>query len=99
MDWLIIGTFFLGFCALVAPYISGFTERTFFAPNLRFLFKLDSPYCHMTTAGNTLVYYFRFRIENSYRGFLFTAFDGAFLRNVLCKCDYDIHFPLNRSYF
>ena len=67
MDWLIIGTFFLGFCALVAPYISGFTERTFFAPNLRFLFKLDSPYCHITTAGNTLVYYFRFKIENSYK--------------------------------
>jgi hypothetical protein len=29
---------------------------------------------------------------SKYRGFLFTASGGAFLRNALCNHTYDIHF-------
>lgn len=65
-DWLVISTFFLGICALVAPYVEGLLERTIFAPNLRFDFELGSPYCHLTREDDRLVYYFRFKIDNSY---------------------------------
>jgi len=33
------------------------------------------------------------------RGFLFTAFEGVFLRNAPSNHPLDIHFPLNRSIF
>lgn len=70
-DWLVIATFSLGICALVAPYVSGLTDRTLFAPNLRFLFELGPPYCHKTTAGDIPAYYFRFWIVNNYEKELF----------------------------
>jgi len=38
-------------------------------------------------------------IDEVERGFLFTTFEAVFLRIALFNYDYDIHFPLNRSYF
>jgi len=67
MDELTFATLFLGFCALVAPYVGEVYHQTLLAPNLRFLFKQDSPHCHKTTYANgDPVYYFRFEISNSY---------------------------------
>lgn len=72
-DWnLVIATIFLGFCAILAPYISKWVERNVYAPKLIISFKLAPPFCHRTILRNTNespvrkepVYFFRFKVEN-----------------------------------
>jgi tetratricopeptide (TPR) repeat protein len=43
--------------------------------------------------------YFDKIIKMDPRGFLFTTFEGYFLKNVLCNHPIDIYFPLKRSHF
>jgi hypothetical protein len=38
-------------------------------------------------------------IHEALRGFLFTTFEGLFLKNVLWNHSIDIYCPLNRSFF
>jgi hypothetical protein len=63
---LIFVTLLLGFCALLAPFITKYAEHHMYAPKLEFSFELDQPYCHKTVyTGGEPVYYFRLQIENT----------------------------------
>jgi len=73
-DWIyILGTLFLGACALFVPYLAEIVKRKAFAPNLKILFELAPPFCHQTNWRSPPsspiqieepVYYFRFQVVN-----------------------------------
>jgi hypothetical protein len=74
IGWIyILGTLFLGACALFVPYLAEIVKRKAFAPNLKILFELAPPFCHQTSWRSPLgsptqieepVYYFRFQVAN-----------------------------------
>ena len=74
IGWIyILGTLFLGACALFVPYLAEIVKRKAFAPNLKILFELAQPFCHKTswrsppnspTQIEEQVYYFRFQVAN-----------------------------------
>lgn len=73
-DWILIGTaFFLGVCALLAPYFAEIIKRKALAPRLEIFFELTPPFCHKTIwrplPGSAVrieepVYYFRCLVKN-----------------------------------
>lgn len=67
---LVCSSLFLGFCALIAPYVAEFVKRTAFAPKLEIVFYLSQPFCHKTMFRDSSgridepVYYYRFCVVN-----------------------------------
>lgn len=74
-DWIyILGTLFLGACALFVPCLAEIVKRKAFAPSIKILFELAPPFCHKTswrsppnspTQIEEPVYYFRFQVVNN----------------------------------